>query len=390
MPMPPGLPITDPILQFTTLVAIALVVQLTFERLHLPGLIGLLVAGMLLGPGGVALLPRAEVMELLGAVGLVYLMFNAGLEIDLDVFDTRRRETVTFGLLAFTLSLVPAVAAAALLLGYGWRAALLLGTLLSSHTLIAYPIVQRLGLLHRPAVIATIGGTLITDTLALAALAIVLQSGQGGALAVATPLVLLGIVAGASLWLVPKVARLLLDSQRVRRAEKALFVLAVLLLLAAVAELIETHEILGAFLAGLCLNRVLKRREELQEHMEFLGRMLFIPFFFIETGMRLKLEVFTGSWRFWMMAGLLLALVILGKSSASWLAGWYFGYRRSERLVMIGLTVPQAAATLAVTVTAREAGLFTTEMVDAVIVLIFVTCLGGPLLTRYAGKRAAS
>jgi Kef-type K+ transport system membrane component KefB len=384
--LPIELPITDPILQFTALVTVALIVQLTVERMHLPGLIGLLIIGMVLGPGGLHVLPRGEVMELLGAVGLVYVMFVVGLEIDLDIFKTHRRETLAFGLAAFVLSLVPA-ALAGLLLGFSFQAAVLLGTLLSSHTLLAYPVIERLGIVHRTAVVAAIGGTLVTDTLALMLLAVVIQAEQGGVAGRFLPLVLLGVISAASWWLVPRMAGFLLDYRRATRAEKALFVLVVLLVLSSLAELIGTHEILGAFLAGLCLNRVRERREVLLEHVEFVGRMLFIPFFFVSTGMLLDLEVFTGQARVWMLAGLLLGLVIFGKLSASWLIGRVYGYSTFERLLMTGLTMPQAAATLAVTLLARDAGIFEEEVVDAVIIVVFLTCLAAPLVTSWVGKR---
>lgn len=382
------LPIEDPILQFTILVTVALIVQLTLERLPLPGLVGLLAAGMLLGPGGLGLLPRGEVMELLGAVGLVYIMFMAGLELDLDVVREHRRESITFGLLAFFLSLMPA-AIVGRLMGFSFQAAILLGTLLSSHTLLAYPMVERMGLTSRLGVVAAVGGTLLTDTFALVALAVVLQFGgdSNGSWSWIMPLVLLAVLTASALWIVPKVGRFVFDQAPTTRAEDALFALVVLLLLASIAELIGTHEILGAFLAGLCLNQPLNRRDVLREHIEFVGRMLFIPFFFVSTGMLLELAVFTEQWETWIVAGLLLGVVLFGKTAASWITGTWYDYPPLERVLMVGLTIPQAAATLAVTITAQQANLFEDKVVDAVIVLIFVTCLFGPLLTRWAGQR---
>lgn len=384
-------PVADVILQFTILVTAALIVQLTVERMHLPGLIGLLLIGMLIGPGGVGALPREPVVELLGRVGLVYIMFMAGVEINLDVVRRHKQEAAAFGLLAFLLSIVPAIAVG-WLVGLPWSGALLLGTALSSHTLLAYPIVKRLGLVNREPVVTAIGGTLLTDTLALILLAVVVQTVGAGESEVGHWLVslsLLAAVVAISLPTVPRLGRYVFSHTRATRAEKALFVLVVLLVLASITELIGTEAILGAFLAGLCLNRPLTRRDELHEHLGFVGRMLFIPFFFVDTGMRLELEVFTGRYQVWLLAGLLLAVVLLGKTTSSWLIGRIYGYSRRERVVMIGLTVPQAAATLAVTVTARREGLFDEQTVDAVIIVIFVTCLVGPLLSRFAGRRLA-
>lgn len=384
------MPLHDPVLQFTVLVLTALLARLLIQRVHVPGLIGLLLAGMLLGPGGIHLLPRGEIIELLGSVGLVYIMFQAGLEIDLDIVARRQRETLSFGMLTFFCSLLPAVAAGIWLLGYRWDAALMLGTLLSSHTLVAYPIVARLDLLDRPAVVTAIGGTLITDTLALILLVTVLQlAAEHDPLGLGIwwlPLALLAALTAISLWAVPHVSRRFLAHPELRRAERALFALAVVMLLASVVEVIGAEKILGAFLAGICLNQPLKESEELLEHLEFAGRMLFIPFFFIETGMRLDLQVFSQGGT-WLLAMLLVFLVLVGKTAGAWLTGYLFGFSRRSRLLMIGLTVPQAAATLAVTVSARRVDIFDEQTVDAVIILIFVTCMAGPLLVRLTGRQ---
>ncbi len=380
-------PVTDPVLQFTLLLAVSLIMQLTVERLHLPGLIGLLLIGMLLGPGGANVLPREPLLDMLGSIGLVYVMFMAGTEIDFSTLKTHPRETVLFGVGSFLFSLLPAMGAA-LLMGWGWAAALLLGTVISSHTLLAYPVVKKLGLVRRRSVVAAIGGTLITDTLALLLLAVVIQVGSAETAAhpleSLIPLGLLVVVVGASLAVIPRVSRWMM-SRDISPAQKALYVLVVLLVLASITELIGTERILGAFLAGLCLNPMMTRRSVLREHVGFVGRMLFIPFFFVSTGTLLEISVFTESVRIWIIAAMLLGMVALGKASATWVVGARFRYPRRDRLLLFSLTVPQAAATLAVTITARDAGVFDDIVVDAVIVLIFVTCLVGPLLTQHVG-----
>lgn len=390
--MPFSFPISDPALQLTLIVGAVLLMRLLFDRIHLPGLIGLLLAGMMLGPGGFEVLPEAPFIDLLGSVGLIFIMFTAGEELDLDTVRTHREETIHFGLLAFTLSLIPAMLAGMFILNYDWRAALLFGALLSSHTLISYPMVKKIGLIHRKSVVAAVGGTLITDTLALTALVFVMQTAnlESETTSLGGPWVtfgLLGILIALSLWLVPRLARHVLSLGSIGRAEKALFILLVILSLAMAAKLIGTEDILGAFLAGLCLNRVMKEREELSEHVQFAGRMVFIPFFFISTGMQLDLGVFTGHVKVWLTAALLVGLVVFGKSVAAWIVQREFSYTRNEWMLTVAMTLPQAAATLAIASTAREAGLFDEAVFDAVIILIFITSLAGPLLTRWAGRR---
>lgn len=382
------LPITDVVLQFAVVLAAALVVQLSLEHSRVPGIVGLLLLGMIVGPGGLAILPQEPVIELLGSIGLLYIMFLAGLEIDLETVRGHKREAVSFGLLAFALSFVP-VAAIGLAMGMEWMGALLLGAALSSHTLVAYPIIERWRLLHHRPVVAAIGGTLLTDTLSLIVLVVIVrQTGDSGG-AWYLPLLLLAALVVVALASVPWLSRILLREDWATRAEKALFVLTILLVLSVIADLIGTEDILGAFLAGICLNRVLHRRPDLRDYLEFVGRLLFIPFFFVETGMRLELEVFVRQ-DTWAMAGLLIAAVLVGKSAAAWASGKAFSYALSARIAMIGLTVPQAAATLAVVVIGRGVGLFNEATLDAVIIVIFASCLMGPLITSFSARRLAA
>lgn len=385
------LPLRDPVLQVTVVVLAALLVQVLLTRAHLPGLLGLLVLGMLLGPGGGGVLAEEPIVEPLGEIGLLFVMFIAGLEIDLEVVSRHRRETILFGLLSFGCTAVPAFAVG-LWMGFTPPAALLLGALISSHTLLAYPVLMRLRLLNRLPVMAAIGGTLLTDTLALLVLAAVLGPEWTEAIPLGwlLPIALLVALSVAALWGIPRLARAFLARTWVSRPERALFSLSVLLVLAALADLIGTEGILGAFLAGVCLNRALARRESLREHVEFLGRVLFLPFFFLWTGTLLELGVFTGWPGVWPIAGALVGLVVIGKGLAAWLTGAFFAYPSRDRLLMLGLTVPQAAATLAIAITARRAGLFDEALVDAVIIVIFVTCLAGPIFTDRVGRGFAA
>jgi Kef-type K+ transport system membrane component KefB len=380
------LPIDDPILQFTVLVLAALVAQLTVERAHLPGLLGLLVLGAVLGPGGLAVMPREPVVDFLGHIGLVYIMFLAGLEIDLDVARAHAGEAVEFGTLAFVGSFLPTVAVALLFLDFDLPGALLLGALLSSHTLLAYPIIERLGLLGRVPVVTAISGTLLTDTLALVLLAIVISAVEPGALGWVPPLAALAVIAVAALWGLPRLSRFVFREHGFTAAEMALFALVVLMVLSSATHLTGTDEVLGAFLAGVAMNRALAERGRLREHVEFVGRMLFLPFFFIYTGMlfepaRVLQPDVLG------LAGLLLVLVVSGKALAAGVTGAHHGYGARDRLLMVGFTLPQAAATLAIAITGYEAGILDRSVVDAVILLIFATCLVGPVLVARVGER---
>jgi Kef-type K+ transport system membrane component KefB len=386
--MLPDLPIEDVIIQFAVVIAAALAVQLAFERTRVPGLIGLILLGMAIGPGGAGILPEAPVVELFGSIGLLYIMFIAGAEIDLDLARKAKREAAAFGTMAFAFCFAPAFAAG-LVFGLQPTGAVLLGAALASHTLVAYPIVSRHGLAGRRPIIAATGGTLLTDTASLLVLVIVIQAvGGAGAWSWLIPILSLAALAGVALAVLPRIAPLILATGRNTLAEKASFLLAILLLLAIAADLVGTEDILGAFLAGICLNRALHRREELHQHLEFVGRMLFMPFFFVETGMRLHLDALEHP-ATWILALLLVAIIIAGKGLAAAAAARLFGYSRTEAVAIASLTVPQAAATLAVVVIGMELGLFDPDTADAIIIVIFLTCLIGPLLTRHAASRMA-
>lgn len=381
-------PLEEPLVQFAVVTGAALCVQLLFERTRVPGLIGLIVLGMAIGPGGAGLLAEEPVVELFGSIGLLYIMFIAGAEIDLDLARERKREAATFGGLAFALSFLPAFGVG---LAYGLEpaGALLLGAALSSHTLVAYPLVSKLGLAGRRSIVAATGGTLLTDTAALIVLVIVIRTAGGaGGWSWLAPILLLAALAAAALLVVPRLAERVLSARLHTLPEKALFLLAVLLTLSLAAEAIGTEDILGAFLAGVCLNASMHRRKELKEHLEFLGRMLFIPFFFVETGMRLELEALREP-STWMLALLLVFVIVVSKGAAALLAGRRFGYSRMDTIAVASLSFPQAAATLAVIFLGLEMDLVDPDTADAIIIVIFLTCLAGPLLTRYAATRLA-
>lgn len=381
-----NLPVEDVIIQFTVVVLASLVVRIGFERTQVPGLIGLILLGMIIGPGGLQVLPQEPVIELFGSIGLLYIMFTAGAEIDLDLVRNRKREAISFGAMAFVFSFVPAFGVA-ILFGLEMAGALLLAAALSSHTLVAYPIIGRFGLAGRRPIVAVTGGTLLTDTASLLVLVVVIRSAGGeGGWTWLVPIASLVALAVIALLVVPRMARFVLGADLHTQAEKALFLLAVLLVLSVVADAIGTEDILGAFLAGICLNRAMHRRHDLKQHLEFVGQMLFIPFFFVETGMRLRLDALQDP-ATWLLALGLVMVVIIAKGSAAMAATRLFDYSRAEGFAVASLSFPQAAATLAVVVIGLELELFNADIADAVIIVIFLTCLIGPLITRYAAKQ---
>lgn len=379
----------SPLITFTILLLVSLTIPPVFEKLRLPGLVGLLVAGVALGPDGLQLLHAgSETMKLLTDIGKIYLMFVAGLEIDLAEFRRQRHHALGFGLATFALPLGTGTAIAHLF-GFGANAAVAVGSLIASHTLLGYPIVNRLGVARNRAVTATIGATIFTDIAALLVLAICvsIQAGdfslwsfafQLGALAGYAAMVLLGF---------GRAGKEYFRRTGNQQSNQFLLILLAVFLASVGAQIVNIDKIVGAFLAGLAVNDVVGHGP-VEEKIKFVGSTLFIPFFFVGMGLLLDLDVFVET----LVSELALTLTILGglltaKFLAAWLAKFLFHYSWPEALTMWSLSLPQVAATLAATLAGLQAGLLNAEVFNAVIVIMLVTSLAGPLLTESFASR---
>jgi Kef-type K+ transport system membrane component KefB/nucleotide-binding universal stress UspA family protein len=384
------LPTSNPVLIVAISMVMFLVAPLLSQRLKLPSLIGLIIAGALVGPNALGLLARDNTIELLGTVGLLYLMFVAGLELDLVGFKRYRRRSLVFGLLSFSLPLVLALLVMSVY-GFSLAAALLVGAIVASHTLLAYPIASRLGITKNAAVTTVMGGTLLTDTLSLGVLAAIdgAAGGEGGLgfwLRLVGALVL---YAGVLFLGLPRLGRWFFRHTDSEASIRFLFLMAVLFTSAYAAELAGAQPIIGAFLAGLVLNAQIPEQSTLMTRIRFVGNAVFIPFFLFSVGMLVDVRVIFGGPTVVLLAALLIGLVFVGKGGAALLSQRVFGFSRTQGLLMVGLSVPQAAATLAVTFVGLEIGLFDTSVVNAVIVLILVSCLVGSTLVERFGRALA-
>lgn len=384
------LPVTDPVLIFGLAMALILLAPLLFERLRLPGLVGLIAAGALVGPSALGLLARDATMELLGTVGLLYLMFTAGLSIDLNQFMRLRTRSLVFGSLSFVVPLLLAIALGPLLLGYGWPAALLLGSIIGSHTLLAYPVARRLGIDRRPPVVMTMGGTMVTDLLALLLLAVVVaaQAGTSGALFWARFGVGVGLYGAVVAVGLPVLGRWFIRTVRQPDARFA-FLMAAVFLLSYGARLAGLAPIIGAFLSGLVLNRLVPEQSPLMTRIRFVGDALLVPFFLLSVGMLVDVEALVSSVELWGVALLLTGMVWTGKGLAVWLTQRLYRLTTTDARVMFGLSTPQAAATLAVTLIGYDIGLFDELGVNAVVAMILATCVLGPYMVERYGRQMA-
>jgi Kef-type K+ transport system membrane component KefB len=358
------------------------------ERLRLPGLVGIILGGTLVGPFVLDWITQEGIVDSLGDLGLLYLMFIAGLELDLDEFQHNRRPALSFGALTFTIPLLLGLGVA-LSFGYGLATAVLYGSLWASHTLVAYPIVQEHGLTRQRAVGMAAGGTVITDTLALFVLAVVVGShGSDSRPAVIVGKLVLGLLVLAvyCVLVLPRVGRWSFAHLGEGRTPRFLFLLAALTSAALVADRVGLEGIIGAFFAGLALNRLVPSGSSLMEAVEFVGGVLLIPFFLLSTGMLLDPAQFREP-RVLVLAGVSLAIVVAGKAAASYLSGRLAGFDSTEVRLVFGLTIAQAAATLAAVTIGTEVGIFDKDLLSASLVVVLVTVVMAGIVTKAAAQR---
>jgi Kef-type K+ transport system membrane component KefB/nucleotide-binding universal stress UspA family protein len=372
----------EPIIYFAILLAVILIVPLLFEKLRIPGIIGLLVAGIILGPNGLKLFDsESQIMTLLSDIGLLYLMFVAGLEIDLHQFQQIKYRAAGFGSLTFSIPLI-AGAIIGRLFDFSWNSSILLGSLLSSHTLMTYPIVSRLGVVRNEAVTVTIGGTIFTDIGALIVLAICVGVSKGnftgfnlflllGSLAIYTVVVLFGF---------DRAGREFFRRSGTDEGNQFLFVLLAVFLAAFGAQLIGIEKIVGAFLAGLAVNDVLGE-SSVKEKVVFVGSVLFIPIFFVDIGLLINIPAFISSLAsIWLSLSIVIGL-IASKFLAAFLTKLLYRYSWNETLTIWSMSLPQVAATLAAALVGNRAGLLSEDVLNSVVVMMLVTVTIAPLIT---------
>lgn len=374
--------VTQPIPIFFIVLAIILLAPLLLNRLKIPHIVGMIVAGVVIGPYGLDVLQADSSFAIFGQVGLLYLMFLAGLEIDMYHLRLNLRRGLLFGVLTLVIPLVAGVLTSVWLLRLGWLTSLLLGAMYASHTLISYPVAARYGITKSPAVVVAVVGTIIAVTGALMVIAVTVTVDRENGF---NPLDLLWLMArmaiwvGAILYAYPRVTRWFFKTYG-DRVTQYVFVLAMVFLAAWTAQLIGLEGILGAFLAGLVLNRYVPPASSLMSSIEFVGNALFIPYFLIGVGMMINLRV-VADWTTLGVAGIMLAVALISKWLPAWITQRVYGYGASSRKVLFGLTSAHTAVALAVVSLGYGMGLLNSVVLNATILVILVSCGLAPLIT---------
>lgn len=385
------LPLKNPVLILALTLLIILFSPLLFRRFRIPGIIGLIISGVLIGPKCFHIIESTNSFELLSKTGLLYIMFLAGLEIDMQEFKQNRSKSLVFGALTFLIPIIIGYVVCVYVFHFSLWKAVLLASMFSTHTLLSYPIVSNMGIVKNRAVQVTFGGTIITDSAVLILLGIITNILTGGIdggfwLRITASL---GLLVFATLYLLPKISKWFFRNIESQASSHYIFVLAVVFISGFLSELAGVEPIIGAFLAGLGLNKVIPHTGILMNRVVFIGNTLFIPFFLISAGMLVDLRLFFGGSSALVFAGILCVVGLVTKYLAAWLTSIIYKYTKYERNIMFGLSVSHAAATLAIIKVGFDIGLFDQNIVNATIILILISCLVSSFVSERAARKIA-
>lgn len=392
-----SLPLTDPVLKFLLILIIILSAPLLLNKLKVPHLLGLIIAGAIIGPYGLNLVLRDSSIILSGTAGLLYIMFLAGLEIDMGDFKRNSGKSLVFGMYTFLIPMGLGIVAGYYVLNFSMATSILLASMFASHTLIAYPIISRLGITKDKSVSITVGGTMITDTLALLVLTVIvgMATGQTGDYFWARLSVSVIVFALFVVIVFPLIGRWFF--KRVQDSiSQYIFVLVMVFLGAYLAQLAGMEAIIGSFLAGLALNRLIPHSSPLMHRVEFIGNSIFIPFFLIGVGMLINYRVFFTSFETIKVGVVMIIIATAAKYAAAWLTQKTFRMSVDQRRVIFGLSNAQAAATLAAvmvgynvilghTPEGEPIRLLNESVLNGTILMILVTCT----MASFSAQRGA-
>ncbi len=382
------LPLSNPVLVFSLILFIILLSPILLRKLNIPGIIGLIISGVIIGPHGLNILEKNAAVDLFSTIGLLYIMFIAGLELDMNEFKVNRNKSLLFGFFTFIIPLSIGFPVCYYFLDYDLNASLLTASMFATHTLVAYPIVSKLGVSKNQAVAITVGGTILTDTAVLILLAVIIGNKEGDLsqefwirLGIS-----LAIFSAVMFVIIPKIAKWFFMKLESEKHSHYIFVLSVVFFAAFLAEVAGVESIIGAFVAGLALNKLIPHSSALMNRIEFIGNSLFIPFFLISVGMIVDVGVILSGPGAWIIAGTLTLVALAGKWLAAFFTQIVFRYSNVQRQLIFGLSSAHAAATLAVILVGYKAGILDDNILNGTIILILVTCLVASFVTEKAAK----
>ena len=380
----------SPLLILTLVIGIIWFVPIVCRKIHVPSIVGFILAGIVIGPSVLGVAGQTPTIKILGSLGMLYIMFQSGSEIDINDFKQYKYRSLFFGLCTFFIPFILGLITSRLLLPFGWLPSLLLGAMYGSHTLMTYPIVSRYGVQKNVAVNITVGATMVAIILSLMVLAIV-EGWSRSAQSIteyAIQLSLVAIFLLTVLWLFPRFARMFFKRYRDPISE---FMVVMLMLVgsALLADLAGLEGILGAFLCGVSLNRLLPNRSPLMNRITFVGNSIFVPLFLISVGLMIDIHAFWSSWTTVTIAIVMIITKLIGKSLSAWIAQVVFRFSKHERQLIFGLTHATAAGTLAIVTIAYQMGILSSDVLNASVLMILVLCTTASFISEHAAKEIA-
>lgn len=396
-----SLPIEDPVLKFLLVLIIILAAPLLLNKIKVPHLLGLIIAGAVIGPNGFNVLARDSSIVVTGTTGLLYIMFLAGLEIDMGDFKKNKWKSLGYGGYAFIFPFILGYLGSYYLLNFSVLTSVLFASLFSSQTLITYPLISKLGIAKNRAVNITVGGTMITDVATLLVLAVVVGMVQGDVgtsfwVKLSVSFIVFGLIV---LMIFPLIGRWFFKKID-DKISQYIFVLVMIYFAAVLAELAGVEAIIGAFFAGLALNRLIPHTSSLMNRVEFVGNAIFIPFFLISVGMLIDFKVFFNSFETLKVASIMLVASIGGKYISSVVAQKTFRFTKEEGRLIFGLSSASAAATLATvmvgyniilseTETGEPIRLLNEHVLNGSILLILISCTISSFISMSSAQKIA-
>ena len=380
----------SPLLTLTLVIGIIWFVPILCRKIHVPSIVGFILAGIVIGPSVLGVAGQTPAIKILGSLGMLYIMFQSGSEIDINDFKQYKYRSLFFGLCTFFIPFGLGLITSRYLLPYGWLPSLLLGAMYGSHTLMTYPIVSRYGVQKNVAVNITVGATMVAIILSLIVLAIVegwSRSAQSS-MDYIIQLCLVVVFLTSVLWLFPRFARTFFKRYRDPISE---FMVVMLMLVgsALLADLAGLEGILGAFLCGVSLNRLLPNRSPLMNRINFVGNSIFVPLFLISVGLMIDIHAFWSGWTTLTIAIVMITTKLIGKGLSAWIAQVVFRFSKHERQLIFGLSHATAAGTLAIVTIAYQMGLLSSDVLNASVLMILVLCTTASFISEHAAKELA-
>ena len=379
--------ISEPLAIISLVLAMILLVPMVCRKIRIPSIVGFIIMGILVGPYGFELLGGGATIQSLGKIGMLYIMLQAGIEVDVNDFRQQRTRAVIFGFYSFILPFILGIGTS-LLLGFDLVTSALMGAMYGSHTLMTYPIVSRYGVQKNAATNIAVGGTMLTITLSLLVLAILRNKVYDASIStwglVGRIALTIGVITIVFPWLAQRFFKRWSDA-----TSGFLIVITMMVMAAWLADWAELEGILGAFLCGVSLNKLVPNLGPVMQRINFVGNNLFVPLFLLGVGMMIDVSYLWSGWTTLIIAITMIATKLASKWIAAWMAQKSFKLQVEERQLIFGLTHATAAGTLAIVTIGFQLHIFGDEILNAAVLMILVLCTTASFVTEYAAKKLA-